>query len=488
MISRFLAFDLGAESGRAMLGELTSGAIGLKELCRFPNEPVRHHGALQWDVLRLWYEMRHAFNHVGSGGLTSLGVDTWGCDFALIGERGNLIENPYHYRDTRHEGSMDAVVHRIGRERLYAQTGSQIITINSLFQLYAACQNTPKLIGAASGLLMMPDLFNYWLTGQLRSEYTIASTSQMVDARTRQWARPLLVELGLPDRLLQPLVEPGSAVGELRRDVSDAYAGTPVIAPACHDTASAFASAWTEGGAFISSGTWSLLGAEIAAPIVTSAARDLNFTNEGGVCGTTRLLKNIGGMWVLQACMRAWAAAGQHPTYDSLLLAAADERFAFRSLFDPDHSAFFNPSDMPAAIAEFCRQTRQAPPGDPPAFTRAILESLAFKYRAVIESLEQLTGTRYKQVRIVGGGSRNRLLNQFTADATGRTVIAGPVEATALGNIAMQMLATGAVRSLAEARDVIEHSFPTERFEPVQADPWNRQYARFQEYLEGTRV
>ena len=472
-----------------MLGELAAGALTLKELCRFANEPVRNNGALQWDVLGLWHEMRRAFDRVGGGRLESLGLDTWGCDFALLGERHNLIENPYHYRDARHHGAMDAVVQRIGREKLYAQTGSQIIPINTLFQLYAACQATPRLVDAAHALLMIPDLFNYWLTGQIRAEYTIASTSQMLDARTRQWARPLLVELGLPDQLLQPLVEPGAAIGDLRRDVSEAYAGTPVIAVGCHDTASAFASVWTDcGGAFLSSGTWSLLGAEIGAPIVTSAARDLNFTNEGGVCGTTRLLKNIGGMWLLQACMRAWAAAGQHPTYDALLTAAADPRFAFQSFFDPDHSAFFNPPDMPAAIADFCRQTRQAPPVEPAAVTRAILESLAFKYRSVIESLEQLTGTRYKQVRIVGGGSRNKLLNQFTADATGRTVIAGPVEATALGNIAIQMLATGGVESLAEARDIIEHSFPTERFEPVQAEPWNRQYGRFQEYLEGTRV
>jgi rhamnulokinase len=485
--SRFLAFDLGAESGRAMLGHLTAGSLTLKELCRFPNEPVRHRGALQWDVLRLWHEMGRAFGRF-DGPLTSLGVDTWGCDFAFIGERGDLLENPYHYRDTRHDGAMEAVVQRIGREKLYAQTGSQIITINSLFQLYAACQATPRLIEAATALVMVPDLFNYWLGGQLRSEYTIASTSQMVDARTRQWARPLLVELGLPDHLLQPLVEPGQRLGELRADVSEAYAGTPVIAVGCHDTASAFASVHADGDAFLSSGNWSLLGAEIAAPIVTSAARDLNFTNEGGVAGTTRLLKNIGGMWLLQACMRAWAAGGQHLTYESLLSVAADERLAFQSFFDPDHSAFFHPPHMPRAIAEFCRQTHQTPPSEPAAVTRAILESLAFKYRTVIESLEQLTGARYKHVRIVGGGSRNRLLNQFTADATGRTVIAGPVEATALGNIAMQMLATGAVKSLPEARQVIEHSFPTERFEPVQAEPWNRQYARFQEYLEGTRV
>ncbi len=469
-----------------MLGELSSGALTLRELRRFPNEPLRSNGSLQWDVLRLWHDMRGAFDEVGDAGLDSLGVDTWGCDFALLGERGNLLENPYHYRDTRHEGAMDQVCRRVGRETLYALTGSQIISINTLFQLYAACQATPRLIDAATALLMIPDLFNYWLTGTRQCEYTIASTSQMVDARTRRWAHPLLIDLGLPDHLLQPLVEPATVLGALRRDVNQAHAGVPVVAPGCHDTASAFAAVDRDGGAFLSSGTWSLLGAEVDAPIVTPAARDLNFTNEGGVCGTTRVLKNIGGMWLLQACVRAWAAAGQRHSYDELLASAADEALAFGAFFDPDHSTFFHPTDMPAAIAGFCQRTGQSVPRSPAAFTRAVLESLAFKYRSVLHSLEQLTGTRFSHVRIVGGGSRNRLLNQFTANATGRPVIAGPAEATALGNIAVQMLASGAVGSLREARAIIKQSFPARTFEPLHTEQWDRQYDRFQEYLEAT--
>lgn len=468
-----------------MLGELASDRVTLRELARFPNQPIRGNGALQWDVLRLWSEMRGAFDRLDGVRLDGVGVDTWGCDFALLGERGNLLENPYHYRDTRHDGAMDQVCRLLGRDKLYAQTGSQIMPINTLFQLYAACQATPRLIDAATALLMIPDLFNYWLTGRRCSEYSIASTSQMVDARTRQWARPLLAELGLPDRLLQPIVEPATMLGPLRPHVSAAYEGTPVVAPGCHDTASAFAAVGPEGGAFLSSGTWSLLGAEVAAPIVTSTARDLNFTNEGGVAGTTRVLKNIGGMWLLQSCMRVWQGAGQALVHEDLIKAAADEG-PFRSLFDPDHSSFFHPTDMPAAIAEFCRQTGQAVPAAPPAVTRAILESLAFKYRAVLESLEQLTGTRFNHLRIVGGGSRNRLLNQFTANAIGRAVVAGPVEATALGNIAVQMMTTGAVPSLDAARAILKRSFPTERFEPVDTDVWERHYGRFQEYLEAT--
>lgn len=469
-----------------MLGEVSAETLTLKEVCRFANEPVLANGGLRWDVLRLWHDVRRAFELLGGSPLDSVGVDTWGCDYGLIGERGDLLENPYHYRDSRHSGALEDVCRVLGREQVYARTGSQILPFNTVFQLYAASRATPRLLDAADALLMMPDLFNYWLTGQRRSEYTIASTSQMVDARTRQWARPLLVDLGLPDRLLQPLVEPGVVLGPLRGDVSQTHEGTMVVAPGCHDTASAFAAVSAEGGAFLSSGTWSLLGAEIASPIVTDAARDLNFTNEGGVDGTTRLLKNIAGMWLLQACVRAWSGAGQPQNYAQLLAAADDDALAFTSLFDPDHSAFFHPPDMPSAIAKFCQKTGQAVPRNPAAFTRAVLESLAFKYRSVLQSLEQLTGARYSHVRIVGGGSRHRLLNQFTANATGRPVIAGPVEATALGNLAVQMLATGAVRSLAEARAIIRQSFPTERFEPANTELWARQYDRFQEYLEAT--
>jgi rhamnulokinase len=271
----------------------------------------------------------------------------------------------------------------------------------------------------------------------------------------------------------------------VKNAVSGALAGTPVVAPACHDTGSAVAAVSASGkSAFLSSGTWSLLGAELPEPVITPKARDLNFTNEGGVCGTIRLLKNIGGLWLLQSCRRCWSASGQDFSYEELMDAAADEQHQFLSLFDPDHQDFLNPDNMLSAIAEYCRRTDQPAPSGPPAYTRAILESLAFKYRNVLDSLEELTGIRFEEIRIMGGGSRNRLLNQFTADATGRMVVAGPSEATALGNIAMQMLATGAVTSLAEARRVIDRSFPTERFEPSSTERWNSQYQRFQNYLE----
>ena len=489
MSAQFLAFDLGAESGRAIVGRLQSGVLDIQEVHRFPNEPVRQNGALNWDILRLWFEMRQAMEQVSGTTLASVGVDTWGCDYALVGEGGYLVQNPFHYRDRRTDRVMDAVFERVPAEEIYAVTGIQFMPINTLFQLYAACRDTPRVIDAATSFLTVPDLLNYWLTGRIACEYTNATTTQFVDGRGRSWAVDLLSRLGIPTRLLPSLVEPGSVLGTLDAGACAALAGTPVVAPACHDTGSAVAS--IEGGArraFLSSGTWSLLGAEIPAPIITPRARALNFTNEGGVCGTTRLLKNIAGMWLLQSCRRKWAADGQRVDYQDLLAAADDDSLAFKVLFDPDHAAFLHPPDMVAAIQQYCRDTGQREPDTPAAVTRAILESLAFKYRYVVESLEQLTGVPVEEIHIVGGGSRNRLLNQFTADATGRLVVAGPVEATALGNIVMQMVATGTVASLADARRMVERSFPVERFEPVDRDRWNSHYPRFQEYLELTCV
>ncbi len=481
----FLALDLGAESGRALLGRLQNGALEVSEIYRFSNEPVRCRGELHWDILRLWHEVKKALGEGSLPKLESVGVDTWGVDYALLGEEGRLLENPYHYRDSRTDGIMDAVFSIVPRERIYQVTGIQFLPFNTLYQLFAASRLTPKTILAAQALATIPDLLNYWLCGNLVSEYTNATTTQLVDGRSRGWAAGLLGELDLPSRLLQPIVQPGTVVGGIRGDVSTALEGTPVVAPACHDTGSAVAAVGASGkSAFLSSGTWSLLGAELAEPVITARARDLNFTNEGGVCGTIRLLKNIGGLWLLQSCRRSWAASGRDFPYEELMEAAADDRRAFLSLFDPDHPSFLNPDDMPSAIAEYCRRTEQPVPSGPGEYTRAILESLAFKYRTVLDSLEELTGIRFEEIRIMGGGSRNRLLNQFTADATGRTVVAGPAEATALGNIAMQMLAAGAVGSLAEARELIERSFPVERFEPFAVDRWDARYRRFLSYLE----
>ncbi len=345
--AHFLAFDLGAESGRAIVGRLRDKVLDIREVHRFPNEAVRQNGSLHWDILRLWHEMRRSFDKVDGAAIDSLGVDTWGCDYALLGERGELLQNPFHYRDSRTDGVMDAVCKRVSADEIYGVTGIQFLPFNTLFQLYAACQQTPRLIDAADTVVTIPDLLNYWLTGSLAAEYTNATTTQFVDARSRAWAKDLLDALDIPTRLLPPLVEPGALVGRLKSDVCQPFAGTPVVAPACHDTGSAVASvAAGRRRAFLSSGTWSLLGAEVDAPIITSRSRELNFTNEGGVSGTTRLLKNIAGMWLLQACRQTWAAAGQAFEYGELLTMADDERLAFKVLFDPDHAAFLHPRDM----------------------------------------------------------------------------------------------------------------------------------------------
>jgi rhamnulokinase len=485
MMARFLAFDLGAESCRAMTARLHSGVLDLAEVCRFPNEPVRVDGSLYWDAPRLWLQMERALDQAAGAParLDSIGVDAWGCDYGLLGENGELLGNPYHYRDARTDGVMEDVFARVPRARIYGVTGIQFLAFNTLYQLVAATRATPRLLEAATQFGTIPDILNYWLTGELRAEYTSATTTQMIDARRRDWAFELLSELGVPARLLPPLIEPGSMLGPLKRSVCAPLAGTPVVTPACHDTGSAVAAVpATDGRAFLSSGTWSLLGTEVPRPIITARALEANFTNEGGVCGTTRVLKNIGGLWLLQACRRDWAKRGHTYEYAELMAAAEDDRLAFRSLFDPDDPSFLHPPDMAQAISAYCRRTLQPEPDGPASFTRAILESLAFKYRVVLDALEELTGGRITEVQIVGGGSRNRLLNQFTADATGRVVIAGPAEATALGNVAMQMVATGAVGSLAEARRIIESSFPADRFEPAAADRWNAHHQRFQEY------
>jgi len=472
-----------------MLGRLRAGVLDVSEIHRFVNEPVRQNGSLHWDVLRIWLEIKQGMERAAGTPVESVGVDAWGCDYALVGEQGVLLQNPYHYRDKRTDGIMEAVFERVTADEIYAVTGIQFLPFNTLYQLYAACRATPRLIDAATTFGTIPDLVNYWLTGEMTAEFTNATTTQFIDARTRSWATDLLRVLDVPTRILPPVVEPGTIVGCVGADAHPSLHGIRVVAPACHDTGSAVAAVRADGHrAFLSSGTWSLLGTELDAPVITPRARELNFTNEGGVYGTTRLLKNIAGLWLLQACRRNWAEQGYHFAYEELLALAGESRPAFRSLFDPDHPTFLHPRSMVSAIADYCRETGQPEPEGPPGYARAILESLAFKYRVVLESMEELTGTAITEIRIVGGGSRNRLLNQFTADATGRAVVAGPVEASALGNIAMQMVATKAVASLAEARRIIEHSFPVERFDPMAPDAWNAHYRRFHEYLEPTCV
>lgn len=483
--STFLAFDLGAESGRAIIGRFQSGRLSIEEIRRFPNQPVHYNGALHWDAARLWFEMRSAMNSISSHGVTkldSIGVDTWGVDYALLGEKGALLENPYHYRDVRTAGVMARVMKELTPELIYRVTGIQFLPFNTLYQLAAAMEQMPRLLEQAEHMVTMPDLFNFWMTGKTVCEYTNASTTQLLDVHKRQWSTEILDKLKIPTRLLSPLVEAGTALGPLRPEIVGhdvALKGSSVIAPACHDTGSAFAAVHSGGKtALISSGTWSLLGAECAGPIVTDEARRLNFTNEGGVCGTVRLLKNITGMWLLERCRQAWKNRGQEISHLDLLQMAASEP-PLRSLVDPDDESFAMPENMPEAIAAFCAKTGQPEPTSPGASARTVLESLALKYRYVLESLESLTGKKFETLRIVGGGSQNDLLNQFAAEATGLQVLAGPAEATALGNLAMQMVGAGAVASLSEAREIITASFSPRSFQPRDVGRWDGAFGRF---------
>jgi rhamnulokinase len=484
----YLAFDLGAESGRAFLGKLRSGVVEIREIHRFPNEPVEYGSGSHWDVARLWFEMRKALRAVEEIELTGIAVDAWGVDYALLGERGELLLNPRHYRDHRNVRAMEEVLELVSKYDIYRATGVQFMPINTLNQLFAASRATPRLLAAADRLVMIPDLFHYWMTGNAVCEFTVATTTQFVSAGARSWAGDLLERLGLPANLPAKIVEPGSVVGTLLSSIgaNGSRRGTAVIAPASHDTASAVAAVTArEHTAFLSSGTWSLLGIELDAPVITDQALKLNFTNEGGVSGTTRLLKNVMGLWMLQRCRRSFSDRGREHSYTELM-EAAREAPAFRRLVDPDDGSFLNPDDMPAAIDRFCRKCDQPPPDGPGSYARTILESLALKYRLVLGNLESLIGRRIDTIHAVGGGSRNRMLNQFTADATGRRVLAGPCEAAVLGNIGVQLVATGAVSCLTEAREIIDRSFPAETFVPRDTHKWNAVAERFQQYCEFT--
>jgi rhamnulokinase len=484
----YLAFDLGAETGRAFLGKIHAGVLDVREIQRFHNEPVEYGSGAHWDVARLWLEMRKTLSSLAGTELAGIGVDAWGVDYALIGEQGELLQNPCHYRNHRNVSAMEEVLRLVSKEEIYRTTGIQFMPINTLNQLFAASRDTPRLLAAAERLVMIPDLFHYWLTGNAVCEFTAATTTQFVNPTTRGWAADLMDRLGLPADLPARIVEPGSVVGKLLPGIArrGSRERALVITPASHDTASAVAAVTArDNTAFLSSGTWSLLGIELDSPAISDEALKLNFTNEGGVSGTTRLLKNVMGLWMMQRCRVSWAAHDRDYSYRDLM-EAGQQAPAFRHLVDPDDPSFLNPDDMPSAIDRFCVRCDQSAPIGPGAYTRTILESLALKYRLVLQNLERLIRRPVEQIRVIGGGSRNRVLNQFTADATGRRVLAGPFEAAVLGNIGVQMVTTGDASSLAEARRIIDRSFPTEVFEPGDTDQWDQVAERFQQYCEFT--
>jgi rhamnulokinase len=479
-----LAVDLGAGSGRVVAGIFNGERLELAELNRFPNEPVKRTDGWHWDFENLFDHTKQgialAIKKYGDAVL-SVGVDTWGVDYGLLDANGKLICAPFLYRDTRTNGMQEKAFERMPRQEIYRRTGIQFMFFNTLFQLLAE-----KNLEKTARLLFMPDLFHYFLTGVCANEKSIASTSQLLNPQTQQWERDIIRAVQFPEKAFCKLIDAGTMIGGLLPEIAKETGAKnlKVIAPAGHDTASAVVGVPAEEPepVFLSSGTWSLMGRELNHPILSEESYEATFSNEGGVFGTTRFLKNIAGMWLLQECKRAWDAAGKSVNYDDLAR-EAEKSSSFATFIDPDAADFQAPTDMPETIAAFCRRTGQTAPADFGAFTRVIFESLALKYRLVKESLARITGKPIKRIYIVGGGCKNDLLNQFTADSLNCTIEAGPVEATSIGNIIMQLYALGEIRSLAEGRALARRSFETKTFEPKNIGAWDNAYARFQKIL-----
>jgi rhamnulokinase len=482
----YLAYDLGAESGRGVAGTLAGGKLTIREIHRFWNLPAVIQGTMYWDVYGLWRELQTAFGKfketVGRPP-AAVGIDTWGVDFGLLAADGSLLAPPVCYRDHRNDATMGQILKEIPAERIYDATGIQFMQFNSIFQLAGIRRRTPKVLDAADALLFMGDLLAWCFTGRKANEYTLASTSQLIDPRTRAWAGDLLDELSIPRRIFPELVEAGAVLGNVVPEVAGGDA-VPLVAVAHHDTGSAVAAVPAEGTdwACISCGTWSILGVELPKPMINEATRAANFTNEGGVAGTTRFMKNLAGLWPLQQCRRRWAEREPDLNYTVITQRAAAAK-PFQAVIDIDHPSLVNPADMTAAIADLCRKGGHAAPADVGSMARVILEGLALGYRRRLEELEKLTGRTFDKVHIVGGGTQNRLLMQFAADAMGRPVVAGPVEATAIGNIMMQAIATGELASLADGRAMVRRSFPLETFEPTNTAPWAEAYAKLKKSL-----
>lgn len=481
----FLAFDLGATSGRTVLGTLCNDKIEIKELTRFPNAIVKVNGKSFWNLLGLYESLKEGLAACAKEGVTpdSIGIDTWGVDVVPIGEDGSILGMPRAYRDSYTDGAPEKYFEIIPREEVYDKTGIQVMNFNTLYQIYAAVQEGYTPITQAERLLFMPDALSYMLTGKQVCEYTIASTSQILNPRTKDWEATLLKAAGVKDDILPKPIFPGAIIGELNSTLAaECRIGrVPVVAVAGHDTASAVAAvpAENERFAYLSSGTWSLMGIETREPIINEESSRHNFTNEGGVDGTTRFLKNICGMWILEQCRKEWERDGKSYTYPEIV-DMANSAEPFVSFINPDDTSFANPQSMLRAIEAFCIRTGQTPPQSDKQIVRTIFESLALRYREVLELLESMSPFEIEVLHIIGGGAKNALLNQFTANAIGKRVVAGPSEATAIGNIMMQAVGAGVIGSLAEARAIIRASVDTEEFTPQNSDEWNTAYKRFQ--------
>jgi rhamnulokinase len=496
MSSGYIAIDLGAESGRVVVGALDDGRLRLEEIHRFAHEPVWLPTGLHWDITGIWREIvaglrkTAAWSRTAGVNLVSVGVDTWGVDWALVDSAGELVGLPHAYRDPRNTDAFEQVVAKLGRQRIYETTGIQFMALNTLYSLYAHQLADANALDRAERLLFVPDLLHLWLSGSVAVEATIASTSQMIDCHTGDWAREMLADLGLPAHFLGPISPPGTRLGTIRARLAEEI-GLPttlsVVMPATHDTASAVAAVPARENSnwcYLSSGTWSLLGAELSAPCVSAAAQSASFTNELGVSGTTRFLKNIPGLWLVQECRRDFTRQGHEFDYATLTNMASASP-AFRTLVDPSHLSFQAPGDMLRKISDVARATKQPVPESPGQFVRCALESLALAYRDKLATLESILGQRFDVLHVVGGGGKNSLLCQMTADAIERTVVVGPSEATATGNALVQAMATDEIADLPGLRRVVAQSVELITYEPRGSADWQAAYARYQAMVGG---
>lgn len=485
-----LAFDFGASSGRAILAEYDGKKVALNETHRFSNDLVGIGDNLYWDILRLFFEIKSGINKTATDGyrdIASIGIDTWGVDYGLLDKNGQLLANPFNYRDKRTLPFFNNIEKYASKEEIYSQTGIQFVNLNTLYQLLADKYSGSPALENAETMLMIPDLFNYFLTGEKVTEYSIASTSQLYNSVTDDWAWPLIEKLGLPKKIFTRVIHPGQMMGKLSSAIADevGVGEIPVAAVASHDTASAVAAVPAEKDesyVYISCGTWSLLGVENDKPLINELSAKYNFTNEGGINHSIRFLKNVMGLWIIQESRRQWKREGNQLSFDDMEQAAWNAT-PFESFIDPDDISFAGPGNMPKFIAEYCKKTGQPVPEGIGPVTRCIAQSLAMKYRYCIECLEDILGRKIDVVHLVGGGIKDHMMCQFTANATGRRVVAGPVEATSMGNIAAQLMALGEIKTLDEARQIVKASFEPAYYEPQDADAWSAAYESFKKLL-----
>ncbi len=482
---KMLAIDLGASSGRGIVGDFDGERLSLRENHRFSNDPVITNGRMYWDILRIFHEIKQSITKTVLDGddVRSIGIDTWGVDYALIDRFGKMLANPTHYRDRRTEDITDHVSKTLSLERLYATAGIQTLNFNTIFQLAADLREDPAIFERAERLLNIPDLLNYFLTGNMANEYTILSTGALLNAAKRDYAYELMEALQIPTRLFGKIVQPGATIGKLLPQVLEetGNCNADVLTVASHDTASAVIAVPTQEKDFIyiSSGTWSLMGTELPEPLINSESEKLNFTNEGGAMNTIRFLKNIMGLWLIQESRRQWRREGKEYSF-AQMEAWAKECKPLQCFIDPDDASFATPGNMPERVREFCRRTGQHVPESVGEIVRCIYESLALKYRKTAESIEAMMDKKAKVIHVVGGGTKDKFLSQMTADACGIPVSAGPEEATAIGNLMMQAIALGAVKNLSEARQVVSASFELKNYEPSsQRAMWDEAYGRF---------